>query len=353
MRMVDFVVRDAIAPDLTAGTKEGVIRALVESLRSAGYFKGGETEDIVKAVLKRELLGSTGIGRGVAIPHTKHGSVERLVGTVGVCKSGVAFDSYGATRGAMGIDAACYRNDGKLGIGIGNFANEMTALYVAQNHTSLIFTDEAISEGIGPASRLPLKFGIFFFDYDLDGRLDLLSVNGHLEEEISKVQQSQRYAQPAQLFWNNGATDGPGFTLVPEDRSGRELVKPIVGRGSAYGDLDNDGDLDAVFTQTAGAPLVLRNDQALNRRWLRLKLVGKKSNRDALGAWVRVKVGDQLLARQIMPTRSYLSQSELPVTIGLGTSDKFEDLEVAWPSGQVQKVTQARVNSLTVVEQTP
>ena len=102
--------------------------------------------------------------------------------------------------------------------------------------------------------------------------------------------------------------------------------------------------------------IVLAGDaelRALNRRWLRLKLVGKKSNRDAIGAWVRVKVGDQLLARQIMPTRSYLSQSELPVTIGLGTSDKFDDLEVAWPGGQVQKVTQARVNSLTVVEQTP
>jgi len=267
--------------------------------------------------------------------------------------SGIAFDSYGNTRGAMGIDAARYREGKTAGIAIGNFANEMTALYVAQNHTSLIFADEAISEGVGPASRLPLKFGIFFFDYDLDGRLDLLSVNGHLEEEITKVQQSQRYAQAAQLFWNNGAADGPGFTLVPEDRSGRELVKPIVGRGSAYGDLDNDGDLDMVFTQTAGAPLILRNDQSLNRRWLRLKLVGKKSNREAIGAWVRVKVGDQLLARQVMPTRSYLSQSELPVTIGLGASDKFSDLEVAWPGGQVQKVTQARVNSLTVVEQAP
>jgi hypothetical protein len=165
------------------------------------------------------------------------------------------------------------------------------------------------------------------------------------------VQQSQRYAQPAQLFWNNGATDGPAFTLVPEERSGADLVKPIVGRGSAYGDLDNDGDLDAVFTQTAGAPLVLRNDQALDRRWLRLKLVGKKSNRDAIGAWVRVKVGDQVFAHQVMPTRSYLSQSELPITIGLGASDKFDDLEITWPGGQVQKIANARINSLTVVEQ--
>jgi enediyne biosynthesis protein E4 len=267
--------------------------------------------------------------------------------------SGIAFDSYGNTRGAMGIDAARYRDGNTVGIAIGNFANEMTALYVAQKDTGLMFTDEAISEGIGPASRLPLKFGIFFFDYDLDGRLDLLSVNGHLEEEISKVQQSQRYVQPAQLFWNNGATDGPGFTLVPEDRCGRDLVKPIVGRGSAYGDLDNDGDLDAVFTQTAGAPLVLRNDHALNRHWLRLKLVGKRSNRDAIGAWVRVKLGNQIMARQVMPTRSYLSQSELPITIGLGAADKFDAIEITWPGGQVQKVTNARVDALTVIEQTP
>jgi hypothetical protein len=265
--------------------------------------------------------------------------------------SGIAFDSYGNTRGAMGIDAARYRDGKTVGIAIGNFANEMTALYVAQNDTGLIFTDEAISEGIGPASRLPLKFGVFFFDYDLDGRLDLLSVNGHLEEEISKVQQSQRYAQPAQLFWNNGAIDGPGFNLVPEERSGRDLVTPIVGRGSAYGDLDNDGDLDAVFTQTASTPLVLRNDQALNRHWLRLKLIGKKSNRDAIGAWVRFKVGDQVFARHVMPTRSYLSQSELPITIGLGSADKVDDIEITWLGGQVQKVANARVDALTIVEQ--
>lgn len=267
--------------------------------------------------------------------------------------SGIAFDSYGNTRGAMGIDAARYRDGKKAAVAIGNFANEMTALYVAQNDGGLIYTDEAISEGIGPASRLPLKFGVFFFDYDLDGRQDLLSVNGHLEEEISKIQQSQRYAQPAQLFWNSGAGDGPGFALVPEGRSGSDLVKPIVGRGSAFGDLDNDGDLDAVFTQAGGAPLVLRNDQALKHHWLRLKLVGKGANRDAIGAWVRVKTGDQVLARQVMPTRSYLSQSELPVTIGLGASGKFEDVEVIWPGGKTQTIANARVDSLTVVEQAP
>src|SRR5207247_10934859 len=129
--------------------------------------------------------------------------------------SGVAFDSVGNARGAMGIDAAHYRNDDKLGIAIGNFANEMTALYVAQNAPTN-FLDAAITEGIGPASRLLLKFGIFFFDYDLDGWLDLLSVNGHLEEEIYKIQASQQYRQPAPLFWNAGRTARSGSTaLVP------------------------------------------------------------------------------------------------------------------------------------------
>ena len=264
--------------------------------------------------------------------------------------AGIAFDSNGNTRGAMGIDAARYRNDGTLGIGIGNFANEMTALYVSQTDP-LAFTDEAIPEGVGPASRLLLKFGVFFFDYDLDGRLDLLTADGHLEEEISKIQQSQRYAQPAQLFWNRGGASGAAFTVVPEANCGRDIFKPIVGRGSAFADIDGDGDLDVVLTQIGGKPLLLRNDQKLQHHWLRLKLIGKKGNRDAIGAWIKVQLGKETLSRQVMPTRSYLSQSELPVTIGLGKADRFDDLEVIWPGGQKQKIPQARLDAVTVVEQ--
>lgn len=266
--------------------------------------------------------------------------------------SGIAFDSYGNTRGAMGIDAARYRNDDALGIAIGNFANEMTALYVSQKDP-LVFTDEAIPEGIGPASRLLLKFGLFFFDYDLDGRLDLLSVNGHLEEEISKIQQSQRYAQPAQLFWNSGANSGATFTVVPAEKCGSDIFKPLVGRGSAFADIDGDGDLDAVLTQVGGPPLLLRNDQALHHHWMRFKLTGRKSNRDAIGAWVRVRLGNQILSRQVMPARSYLSQSELPVTIGLGAADRVEDVEVIWPGGERQKITQPKIDSVISIEQAP
>jgi hypothetical protein len=260
--------------------------------------------------------------------------------------SGLAFDANGQTRGAMGIDAARYRNDDTLGIGIGNFANEMTAMYVSQRDPCS-FTDEAIQEGVGPASRLLLKFGLFFFDYDLDGRLDLLTSNGHLEEEIAKIQASQKYRQPAQLFWNHGT----GFSVVPPAKAGTDLFKPIAGRGSAYADIDGDGDLDVVLAQVNGPPLLLRNDQNLGHHFLRLKLAGTKSNHDAIGAWVTVRLGKETLSRQIMPTRSYFSQSELPVTIGLGKATTFEELEITWPSGEKQKVTNAKLDAVTVIEQ--
>jgi len=267
-------------------------------------------------------------------------------------QSGVAFDSYGNTRGAMGIDTARFRNDDKLGIAIGNFANEMTALYVQQNSPKN-FSDEAITEGIGPASRLPLKFGLFFCDYDLDGRLDLLTANGHLEEEISKIQKSQTYAQAAQLFWNAGGQSGGCFVAVTPEKAGSDLFKPIVGRGSAFADIDGDGDLDTVLTQVGGPPLLLRNDQNLRHHWIRLKLVGSKSNHDAIGAWIKVRVGGQTLSRQVMPTRSYLSQSELPVTIGLGQASRPDEVEIKWPSGTIQKVDGVKVDQSTTVVENP
>src|SRR5205085_7807503 len=155
--------------------------------------------------------------------------------------SGVAFDVSGNARGAMGVDVAWFRNNASMGIAVGNFANEMTALYVA-NDDGLLFTDEAVSNGLGPATRLELKFGLFFFDCDLDGRLDLFTANGHLEEDIHRVQVTQFYAQPPHFFWNCGADKRIEVAQVPKAKCGEDLLKRVVGRGSACADIDGDGD---------------------------------------------------------------------------------------------------------------
>ncbi len=258
---------------------------------------------------------------------------------------GLAYDRNGNVTGAMGIDAAYYRNDNNLGIMIGNFANEMTSVYVAQDDPRF-FVDEAIGEGIGAPSRLLLKFGLILFDYDLDGRLDVLEANGHIESQINAVDPSQSYEQPAQLFWNAGDL---GFVEAPIDGTG--LAEKIVGRGVAYADIDADGDLDVVLTQIAGPPLLLRNDQKLGNHWLRVKLVGKAPSREAINAWIELTAGGITQKRQVMPTRSYLAQVELPVTFGLGKSTSVDSLKVIWPDGSEQAVAVSAVDQQIVVEQ--
>lgn len=264
--------------------------------------------------------------------------------------TGLAFDAFGQARGAMGIDAARLRNDGAVAVAIGNFANEMNALYVARTGSGqdqLLFTDEAVAEGLGPASQALLKFGLFFFDYDLDGRPDVLTANGHIEDEIEKAQPGTRYRQPAQLFWNAGGA--PAFVAVDSAHAGSDLFRPVVGRGSAYADLDGDGDQDVVIAQLAGPPLILRNDQQLQHHWIRLKLTGRRANRDAIGAWVTVRAGGHVRSRQVMPTKSYLSQSELPVTFGLGPEATVDDVVIRWPGGREQRVTGLAVDRQTTV----
>lgn len=251
-------------------------------------------------------------------------------------QSGIAFDGRGSATGAMGIDTAHYRNDALLGIGIGNFANEMTSFYVS-DRDPMLFTDEAILEGIGSSTRPLLSFGLFFFDYDLDGRLDLFQTNGHLEEEISQVQPSQRYRQPGQLFWNSGDVRNGCFEPVPSDVAG-DLSSPIVGRGATYADIDGDGDLDVLVTQVGARPLLLRNDQELGHRWLRIVVQQDNRNRDAIGAWIELVSGGVTQRRQVMPTRSYLSQVELPVTFGLGRAGRVDSLRVIWPDGAIQDI---------------
>jgi hypothetical protein len=264
--------------------------------------------------------------------------------------SGVAYDNNGVARGAMGIDIAHFRNNDDVGIAIGNFANEMSALYVSRNR-ELKFRDDAVTNSLGPATRLQLTFGVFFFDADLDGRLDYVQANGHLEEDINKVQETQHYEQPPQLFWNCGAEHATEFLLASAEKCGEDFVRPMVGRGAAYADIDGDGDLDVLLTASGGAPRLLRNDQQLGQHWLRVKLVGKEANRDAIGATVEIQHDGVVQRRLISPTRSYLSQCELPATFGLGKSMKVDRLVVRWPSGVLTELTDLEVNQVLVIDE--
>ncbi len=259
---------------------------------------------------------------------------------------GVAYDREGKATSAMGVDAAWFRNDKDLGLAVGNFANEMSSLYVSADGRPP-FADEAVLEGFGPASRLALTFAVLFFDADLDGRQDLLQINGHLETEINKVQPSQFYEQPAQLFWNC-AQCRDRFRLLPEPGA---IATPMVGRGAAYADIDGDGDLDLVITQSGRRALLLRNDQSLNHHWLRVRLQGEAANRDGFGALLELTIGEETQRRLLMPSRGYLSQMELPVTFGLGAAAKVDRLQVTWPGGQVQQVPVAEVDTTITVRQ--
>lgn len=275
----------------------------------------------------------------------RNGTFKEMAAT-----TGLAFDPYGSARGAMGIDTGRFHDDNTLGISIGNFANEMTALYVQQD--AMLFSDEALSQGIGAASRTLLTFGVFFFDYDLDGWLDLLTVNGHIDPDIAKVSPLQTYAQPPQLFWNTrGAAGKSGFIPVNSARAGSDLFEPLVARGSAYADIDNDGDLDVLITQANGPVRLLRNERPQDARWARLKLVGKKSNRDAIGAVVKVRLGNKTISQQVMPTRGYLSQSELPVTIGFGSEKGIDEALVLWPSGEKQTLKSIPAGQVTTIHE--
>jgi hypothetical protein len=269
--------------------------------------------------------------------------------------AGVAFDSDGNARGAMGIDIACAREDDQCAcVAIGNFSNEMTAFYVS-SPGSLVFTDQAVANGLGPSTRLFLTFGVFFFDADLDGWDDVFHANGHLEEDISKVQASQTYAQSPQLFWNAGPESTTEFIALPVESTGQDLSVPMVGRGATYADIDGDGDLDILITASGAKPRLLRNDQQLNHQWLRVKLVGNgaTNNRDAIGARVDVKLGSgRTVSKFVNPTRSYLSQVELPLTFGLG-KENVASVNVVWPDGSEQSVDVAEVNRLIEIAQQP
>lgn len=258
-------------------------------------------------------------------------NANRTFTDVGVL-SGIAFAETGAARGAMGIDAGDYDGSGRQSLVIGNFSNEMVSLY--HNEGKGFFIDAAPVSEVGRASLLTLAFGAFFFDFDLDGQLDILIANGHVENEINAVQQRVTYAQPPHLFQNLG---GGKFTEVTQS-AGAELARPKVARGAAYADIDGDGDLDLALSTNGGPAHLYRNEGASNRAWIALRLEGRASNREGIGAKIRLTAGGRTQSRMVQSATGYCSQNQLPVVFGLGSASKVDRIEVLWPSGRKQTV---------------
>ena len=264
---------------------------------------------------------------------------------------GIGFDRNGMATGAMGIDFAHYKNDDAFSVAIGNFANEMSSFYVSAG-IPVQFNDQSIGVGIGGPTRLALTFGVFFFDYDLDGRLDYLQANGHVEDEINRVQSSQTHEQSAQLFWNCGSACARPYVALGTDQMGA-LSQPMVGRGAAYADIDSDGRLDVVLTQIAGPPMLLRNETVTNHHWIGFDLKGKAPNTSAIGAKVIIERGEERLIREVSPTRSYLSQMALPVHFGLGDTPEYDSIVIQWPDGSTQSLLDLPVDQYHIIHQYP
>jgi len=258
--------------------------------------------------------------------------------------AGVAYGEDGVARGAMGADAADYDRSGRPHLLVGNFSNQMLGLY--HNEGNGLFVDEAPSSTVGRASLLSLTFGVFFFDYDLDGYPDIFAANGHIEDEIGRVQPRVSYRELPLMFRNLGnhkfenvsSQLGPGF------------AQPMVARGAAYADYDHDGDLDLLITNNNGPAYLLRNDGGNRNHWLCVRLTGTRSNRDGIGAVVRVESAGGKQWNMVRSGSSYCSQSDLALTFGLG-KDSSANLVVDWPSGAQQRFQNVAANQRVLIDE--
>jgi hypothetical protein len=258
--------------------------------------------------------------------------------------AGIAFSEDGVARAGMGVDTGDYDRSGRPSLMITNFANQMISLY--HNEGNGLFVDEAPRSEVGRNTLVTLGFGCFFFDYDNDGWPDILIADGHIENEIERVQKRVAYAEPPHLFRNLG---GGRFKEVTE-QVGAAFASPKVARGAAYADIDNDGMLDVLLTTNGGRAWLFHNEGGTNHS-LRIKLVGTKSNRDGIGATVRVTSNSDKQWQMLRSGSSYLSQSELVLTFGLGTAARADSIEVQWPRGQVDKASAIAGDQTVTVEE--
>ena len=320
----------------------------------------GRFEDVTK---KAGLYDATSKGLGVAVLDYNHdGWPDLLIAndtqpnklylnnrnrtfTENAVPAGIAFSEDGVARAGMGVDAADYDRSGRPSIIISNFSNQMMSLY--HNEGNGLFVDEAPRSSVGRASLLTLGFGCFFFDYDLDGWPDILVANGHLDSDIERIQKRIAFRQPPHLFRNLGNGKFEEITAS----AGAAFNAPRVARGAAYADIDNDGDLDLLVTTNGGPALLFRNDGGNRNHALRVKLHGTSSNRDGIGAVVNIEYAGEKQWQMLRSGSSYLSQSELVLTFGLGDKTTVTAARIEWPSGKTDQLANVAADQTITVEE--
>jgi hypothetical protein len=260
--------------------------------------------------------------------------------------AGVAYGEDGVARGAMGTDAGDYDRSGKPALLVGNFSNQMLGLY--HNEGNGLFVDEAPMSSLGKETLLSLAFGVFFFDYDLDGYPDILTANGHIEEEIGRVQPKIQYKEPPLLFRNLGGKKFENMSM----KVGPQFSQPLVARGAIYADFDHDGDLDVLLTNNGGPAKLFRNDGGNKNKWICIRTVGTKSNRDGIGAVVRIESATGKQWGTVHSGSTYASQSDLALTFGLAQDSTVKSISVEWPSGTKQQFSNVNANQFITIDET-
>lgn len=260
-------------------------------------------------------------------------------------EAGVGYGDDGIARGAMGADAADYDRSGRQHLVVGNFSKQMMALY--HNEGNGLFSDVAPATALARASLRDVTFGAFFFDYDLDGFPDIFAVNGHIEPDINRTQTDLQFRESPLLFHNNGRGEFDDVT----GSAGPDIRRPIVGRGAAYADFDHDGDLDILITENNGPARLLRNDGGNKNHWINIHLVGRQSNRSALGAVVRLESASGRQWQTVHSGSSYCSQSDLALTFGLKQDQSVSKLTIEWPSGKTQSFRGLAVNRFITIDE--